>query len=264
MAIDADSISEVVKRAFLDTHQGYSTDEVIICDRLNVAFIQACKRKLLSVDEKTFNWRLMSLRKQGKLGRVTTKRKQANHEDYLHAAEIAARHVYDKYNKTVDRAFCEPELRRIFDAIAREVAPDVSNYLLRKAAMKLRKNRQLKPELVPRVASSWGKRVLSFAADDIVADPNLVPRGPGVYILRDTSGYLYIGESKDLYFRVKQHLDHSDRKSLAHYFWKEGIRDITVEIHVFDPNSDARRKSCRQAYESNLIEVRQPRLNIRP
>jgi hypothetical protein len=198
MAKNVDEISGVVKRAFLGTHQGYSTDEVIICDKLNAAFIQACKRESLSEDEKTFNWQLISLRKQGKLGWVTRKRKPANHEDYLHAAEIAARHVYDKYNKTVDRVFCDPELRRVFDAVACEVAPDISNYLLRKAALKLRKNRQLRPELVPRVVS-WGKRVLSFAADAIVADHNLVPRGPGVYIFRDTSGYLYIGESKNLY-----------------------------------------------------------------
>lgn len=263
MAIDVDAISEVVKQAFLNTHRGYSTDEVIICGRLNTTFIQACKRELLFVDEETFNWRLISLRKQGKLGRVTRKRKHANHDDYLHAAEIAARHVYDKYNKTVDRAFCDPELRRTFDAIACEVAPDVSNYLLRKAALKLRKNRQLKPELVPRVAS-WGKRVLSFPADDIVDDPNLVPRAPGVYIFRDTSGYLYIGESKNLYLRIRQHLDHSDRKSLAHYFWEKGFRRINVELHVFDANSDARQKRCRQAYESDLIQVRQPRLNLSP
>lgn len=263
MAKDLDVIAEIVKRAFLGIHGGYSTDEVIICDKLNSAFIQACKRESLSEDEKTFNWQLISLRKQGKLGRVTKKRQSVNHEDYLHAAEIAARHIYDKYDKTVDRAFCDPELRRTFDAIACEVAPDVSNYLLRKAALKLRKNRQLKPELVPRVAS-WGKRVLSFAADDIVADSNLVPRGPGVYIFRDTSGYLYIGESKNLYLRIKQHLDHSDRKSLAHYFWEKGFREIAVELHAFDANSDARQKRCRQAYESDLIQARQPRFNLSP
>jgi predicted GIY-YIG superfamily endonuclease len=263
MAKDVDEISEVVKRAFLHTHRGYSTDEVIIRDRLNVAFIQACKRELLFVDEETFNWRLISLRKQGKLGRVTRRRKHANHEDYLHAAEIAARHVYDKYSKTVDRAFCAPELRRTFDAIAHEVAPDVSNYLLRKAALKLRKNRQLKPELVPRV-TSWGKRVLSFAADRIVNEPNLIPRAPGVYIFRDTSGYLYIGESKNLYLRIRQHLDHSDRKSLAHYFWEKGFRHMTVELHVFDANSGARQRRCRQAYESDLIQARLPRFNLSP
>lgn len=263
MAKDVDKITEVVKKAFSLTHRGYSTDEVIICDKLNEAFITACKRELPSQSEEEFNWRLISLRKQGKLGKVAAKRVHANHEEYLHAGEIAARFIYDKYGVTTDRAFCDPELKKSFDATASKIAPDVSNYLLRKAALKLRKNRQLKPELVPRIAS-WSKRVLSFSVEDVARNPSLLPRKPGIYIFMDTSGYLYIGESKDLYLRVKKHLDHSDRKSLAHYFWENCFTNIRIELHVFDPNSDARRKMCRQAYESNLIETRKPRLNLRP
>lgn len=263
MARDINTITDVVKQAFLASHEGYSTDEVIICDKLNEAFIKACKREMVSRSEEAFNWHLINLRKQGKLGKVARKRVSANHEDYLHASEIAARLIYDKYNKTVDRAFCKPELKKEFDSIAQSIAPNVSTYLLRKAAFKLRKNRQLKPELVPRVAT-WSRRVLSFLAKDLARSPNLIPRQPGIYIFRDTSGYLYIGESKDLYLRVKKHLDHSDRKSLAHYFWEKGIIEITVELHVFDRESDAIRKSCRQAYESNLIETRRPQFNLRP
>jgi len=263
MAKDTEKITEVVKRAFLETHRGYSTDEVIICDSLNTAFIQACKRELPYVQEDTFNWRLISLRKQGELGRVTKTRVRANHEDYLHASEIAARLMYDRHETSVDRVLCNPKLRKEFDTIASAVAAGVSNYLLRKAALKLRKNRQLKPELVPRVAP-WSRRILSFPAEDIVRNPALAPRHPGIYIFWDTSGYLYVGESKNLHLRVKKHLDHSDRKSLAHYFWEKGFRNITVELHVFDPDSDGRRKSCRQAYESNLIESRQPKFNLRP
>lgn len=263
MVRNINNSTDVVKQAFAETHGGYSTDEVIISDRLNEPFIQACKKRLPFVSEQEFNWRLISLRKQGKLGRVATKRDRTNHDDYLHASEIAARLIYDKYNTTVDRAFCSPKLKEEFDIIAASVAPHTPNYLLRKAALKLRKNRQLKPELVPRVAP-WSRRVMSFSAEDVVRNPTLVPRHPGIYIFWDTSGYLYIGESGDLYLRVKKHLDHSDRRSLAHYFWENGFRNISIELHVFDPTSDARRKMCRQAYESNLIETRRPRLNLRP
>ena len=262
MVRNVNNIADVVKQAFIETHRGYSTDEVIICDRLNEAFISACQKRLPFVSEQAFNWRLISLRKQGKLGRVATKRERTNHDDYFHASEIAARLIYDKYNTTVDRAFCSPQLKKEFDAIAAAIAPDTTNYFLRKAALKLRKNRQLRPELVPRI-TSWSRRVLSFPAQDIVRDASLVPRNPGVYIFWDSSGYLYIGESKDLYLRVKKHLDHSDRKSLAHYLWENGFRKITVELHVFDASSDARRKTCRQAYESDLIESRRPKFNLR-
>jgi predicted GIY-YIG superfamily endonuclease len=85
-----------------------------------------------------------------------------------------------------------------------------------------------------------------------------------IYIFRDASGYLYIGESENLRARVTKHLDHSDRKSLARYLWQEGVGGVTVELHAFDPDSNARNKEMRRAYESELIHSRQPRLNIAP
>lgn len=263
MARHIEKINDIVKQAFLETHEGYSTDEVIICDRLNGPFIEMCREQLPFVSEEEFNWRLINLRKQGKLGRIATRRDNCNHDDYFHASEIAARLIYDKYETNVDRAFCRPELKKEFDTIAQSIAPNVSAYLLRKAALKLRKNRQLKPELVPRVAS-WCKCVLTFPAEEVARNPKLVPRKPGVYIFWDASGYLYIGESKDLYLRIKKHLDHSDRKSLAYYFWKNGFANISVELHVFDPSSYAVHKSSRRAYESNLIGIRHPKLNLQP
>jgi len=263
MAGHLDEITDVVKQAFSETHNGFSTDEVLICDRLNGAFIEACRRQLPLVSDETFNWRLISIRKQGKLGPVTSRRDRSNHDDYLHVSEIAARFICDKHQSTIDRAFCKPELKKEFDSIAQSIAPSVSTYLLRKAALKLRKNRQLKPELVPRVAS-WPKLVLSFSAEEVSQNPAILPRRPGIYIFRDTSGYLYIGESGDLHLRIRKHLDHSDRKSLAHYFWQNGFTDISIELHAFDPSSGAMHKASRQAYESNLIEIRHPRFNLRP
>jgi predicted GIY-YIG superfamily endonuclease len=254
-------ICTLVREAFLDTHQGYSSDEVIICDKLNKPFIAACKKRSPSLTEQECNWRLMSMRKQGKLGQVASKRERVNHDDYLHASEIAARLIYDKHQVSVDRALCHPAYRKEFDTIAKSVAPDIWRYLLRKAALKLRKNRQLKPELVPRIAS-WGREILVLAVEQVIRNPSSVPRKPGVYVFRDGSGYLYIGESVDLHLRIRKHLDHSDCKSLARYFWGRGVKDTTIELHVFDPSSDARRKNHRRAYEASLIHSRRPQFNI--
>lgn len=256
-----ENISDIVQEAFLETHEGYGTDEVIICDRLNEAFIAMCKKRLPLLSDDEFNWQLINLRKRGRLGRVVSKRERVNHDDYFHASEIAARLIFDKYEVTIDRAFCNARYKKEFDRIAKSVAPNVSAYLLRKAALKLRKNRQLKPELVPRVAS-WGREILALLAEEVLQNPNVVPRKPGVYVFRDTSGYLYIGEAVDLYLRIKKHLDHSDRKSLAQYFWDKGLKDMTIELHTFEPDSDARLKSHRRAYEASLIHSRRPRFNI--
>jgi hypothetical protein len=51
---------------------------------------------------------------------------------------------------------------------------------------------------------------------------------------------------------------------LARYFRARGIADVTVEWHAFDPDSGARMKPMRRAYESELIRSRRPRLNLAP
>lgn len=254
-------LKEVVNLAFAATHDGWSSDEVVLNGSLNESFTKHCKAKLPKFSTFEFNWTLLNLRKAGQLKTKATKRRRDSHDDYAHAAEIAARHMEDKYRLNIDRVICDPAKRREFDAQASAMSPGTNPYLLRKAAFGLRKARQLRPELVNRVAD-WGKTVQTFPADKLIKDSKLIPSAPGVYIFRDQTGYLYIGESSQLRVRVAKHLDHSDRKSLAHYLWKHGTKGIVVELHSFDPTSQARLKSMRRAYESELIRSRKPKLNI--
>jgi len=167
----------------------------------------------------------------------------------------------DKYNYTVDKVLCDPEKRAEFDLLAQEIAPGISAYLLRKAALRLRKSRKLRPELVKK-ATDWGRQVVCHRAEDLLDDLELIPRLPGIYIFRDDAGYLYIGEASNLRGRVAQHLDHSDRKAVARYLWEKGTENLSVELHSFDRNSDGRTATCRKAYEAELIRSRKPRLNI--
>src|SRR5262249_30572346 len=160
-----------------------------------------------------------------------------------------------KYGLTIDRVFCHPQYRREFDEITAGIAPGVSNYLLRKAAFKLRKARKLQPELIKRVAN-WGRKVESYPADQLIENLELIPRRPGVYIFSDRSGYLYIGEADNLRIRIAKHLDHSDRRGLARYFWEIGTKDLLVEFHAFDPDSEGKKSPNRRAYESELIRSR--------
>jgi hypothetical protein len=203
----------------------------------------------------------LNIRKASGLGPVATTRVRVNHDAYLHAAEIAARQIDDKYAITTDRAFCDRDRRNEFDSIAKRFAPDVSSYLLRKAALKLRKGRQLRPELIKRV-SDWQKEVLAFDVRALQENLDLIPRKPGVYIFADASGYLYLGEAANLRLRVAKHLDHSDRKALARYLWEVGVEGLSVELHVFDPASNGRLTSHRRAYEAELIRSRKPQFNI--
>jgi predicted GIY-YIG superfamily endonuclease len=260
--VDPPSLRDVVRRSFFAAHAGHSTDDVVIDDTLNAAFVAACLRELPSTCPFQFNWDLYNLRKQPPgIGKVATVKRRDKHDDYRHASEIAARHMEDKHKLSIDQVLCDPEKRREFDAIAQGISPGVSNYLLRKAALKLRKNRQLQPELIKRVAD-WGTVVTTHKAEQLKADPDLIPRLPGVYIFRDGTGYLYIGEAVNLRGRVEQHLDHSDRKALAHYLWENGVLGLFVEMHAFRKESDGRKARCRKAYEAELIRSRRPRFNI--
>jgi GIY-YIG catalytic domain-containing protein len=152
-------------------------------------------------------------------------------------------------------------MRREFDAIAQGITPGVSTYLLRKAALKLRKNRQLQPELIKRVAD-WGTTVVTYPAEQLRENLDIIPRLPGIYIFRDSTGYLYIGEAGNLRGRVEKHIDHSDRKAVARYLWDNGYQDLSVEMHAFRTDSDGNKTTCRKAYEADLIRSRKPRLNI--
>lgn len=256
-------LADVVAEAFQRVHDGWSTDEVVLKDDLNQKFLTRCRERLPDVSAAEFNWTLLNLRKAGKLGAVATKRTRQDHDDYQHAAEIAARFLQDKHAQSIDRLLCDPERREEFDKTALAIASDVEPYRLRKAAFGLRKARQLQPELVLRVAD-WDRQIITHSAAEIAADAKLVSEAPGVYIFRDAAGYLYIGESSNLRQRVNQHLDHSDRKSLANYLSEKGNRDVTVELHVFGKDSPAKDKTRRRAYESELIRSRKPKLNIAP
>ncbi len=191
-------LTDAVRQAFLETHDGWSTDEVLLQDKLNATFQQRCQSLLPQATPSEFNWGLLNLRKAGKLSVTVTQRRHDNHEAYRHLAEIAARLMYDRHKTSTDRIMSDPELRREFDQTARTLAPDVEVYLLRKAAFGLRKARQLRPELVVRIAD-WDRQISTVSAAAIVASDGdqLVPSRPGVYIFRDSTGYLYVGESSE-------------------------------------------------------------------
>lgn len=256
-------VNDVVRQAFTAEHDGWSADEVVLQDELNRAFLERCREHLPEAKPFDLNWSLLNLRKAGKLNVPTTRRRNDRHDEYLHAAEIAARYAQDKFSTTIDRVMCDPRQRTLFDEAAHKIAPDVDAYRLRKAAFGLRKTRRLQPELVVRVAD-WGKQISSHPAGDLAKSPVKIPEQPGIYLFHDATGYLYIGESSNLRERVSKHLDHSDRKSLAHYLWSNGLDGVTVELHAFARDSQARDKTARRAYESELIRSRTPRLNLAP
>ncbi len=238
---------------------------MLVHDQRNQEFLQACRRQLSGVSDREFNWAMLNLRKAKKLPGKVTKRKTHKHETYHHAAEIAAREIEDRYKQNIGRALCDTALRKEVDKVALMLAPEISPYRLRKAALALRKSHQLKPELVVRIAD-WDRTVNTYVLRQLQKDHEQIPAQPGIYLFSDDSGYLYIGEAADLRKRLKDHLYQSDRPTLAKYLIERAKQGglVRIEIHAFDSDSPAKQVSMRRAYESELIRSRKPRFNIRP
>lgn len=254
--------------AFTQASDGYGSDELVVNDALRDAFLTAIDPQWQGRGNQ---WqtetllRLISLRKAGKLTTVTTKRGQAADDAVLPIAEIAVRKVMDEHQVSSDRLLCDAQLRNQLQQEAQQISGAVDGYEISKAVLLLRKSRRLRPELVLRVAD-WQRDidVLSLQQVDQGLAQGTISTGPGVYLFRDKTGYLYIGEAVNLKARLQQHLSQSDRLSLRQYLHDVAKGDVTVELHSFGDESPARELTIRRAYESELIRSRSPRLNVRP
>lgn len=262
-AATTEQLRTAVATAFEKTHDGWSADEVILNTMLNDPFVTECKTQLPSVKAVEFNWTLLNMRKAGLLKTKATKRNSDSTAALAPIAEVAARSIFDRHKVSTDRMMADPELRSEFDATITAIDPTADLYLARKSAFQLRKQRRLKPELIARIAD-WGRTIQSFPLSDVAADSQLIPELPGIYIFRDQTGYLYIGQSDDLRQRLKEHLDESSNFSLKKYLSDQGNDNISIEIHAFPADSRAKETMIRRAYESELIASRQPRFNIQP
>ena len=192
----------MVIQAFADCHDGFSSDEVILNDKLNEKFIAVCQQQLPDIEMAKFNWTLINCRKAGKLKRIeTSKRNNKSTTRYRVLAEMVSRSMLDQTQQSIDRIFCARETRNQFNQKALEVDPKADLYLVRKAAFQLRKSRRLKPELITRIAD-WGREIAKHSIDELKQDPSVVPALPGIYIFHDSSGYLYIGQSENLRKRL--------------------------------------------------------------
>jgi len=260
---------EAIVSAYESASGGFSADEIVINDELRATWLAAIDPNWVGLGD---DWqtqtllRLLSLRKASKLSAITVKRGQPIDESISPIAEIAARGVLDVHPVSSDELLCDPRLRKQLQINAAKIAPEVDAYAVRKAVLRLRKTRQLRPELTLRVAD-WQRTIETLSLEDLelaLKVPGRISRNAGVYLFRDSTGYLYIGEAINLYQRLTQHLNASDRRSLKAYLDSVAAGSVTIELHVFGPESPANELAIRRAYESELIRSREPRLNVRP
>lgn len=262
-ASDLDVSQEAIREAFARSSDGWSVDEVLIHDERRQKFLAIAFERTRCQDERTILEALIKLRKAGKLQIKSSQQNREDVSDAMPAAEIAARIMQDQQQVLIDQILVDPAHRLEFDRIAISILPEESTYRLRKAALRLRKSRQLTPELTLRVVD-WKRSVIELSVTEAMADFQQIPKQAGIYIFRDRTGYLYVGQSNNLRERLSKHLVHSDRASLGDYLQEHATSEIQLELHVFEKGSPAQETWIREAYESELIRSRRPRLNLSP
>ncbi len=256
-----------IKAAFMDCHDGYSSDELLIRDELRDCFLNRLGNGavLADDDQRMVLLTLLKLRKTGKLDVSATKRGKPVSPAVQPVAEIASRVVTDRHRITSDTMLADPLFRRELQREAELISPGIEAYAVRKSVLSLRKKRELRPELVLQVAQ-WGRKISTQTLAELRQSlaAGKTPKRPGVYLFRNPDGYLYVGEAIDLSARLNQHLSESDNRSLAKYLAGDDAALVTVELHVFDSDSPAAKVRVRRAYESELIRSRNPMFNVRP
>ena len=260
---------QVIRDSFIASCDGYSTDELLVRDDIRESFVKEVADRLgVPVDDdlqRRALLKLLAVRKAGKLNHAATRRAPPSDDAVFPIAEIASRAVMDRHRVTTDTMLVDPRLRAELQSEVEKISSDADPYAIRKAVLSLRKRRQLKPELVLK-AVDWPREVRSMRLSILreQLDAGRVPNSPGIYLFRDDTGYLYIGEADDLARRLAQHAGESDRVSLAKYIGENDPDRITVELHIFPEESPASKVTARRAYESELIRSREPRFNVRP
>lgn len=244
-----------IRKAFAETHDGYSSDRVIADPALNKAFLNACSQRGLTASPSEVNRALMNLRKRGQLDVPTTRQTKFDDNDYRFAAEIAVRHLERRDRATLDDILVEPKLAAEFDAICEQFASGYDSLRYRWAALGLRKARLLAPEIIGHAIPAAS--VAYYHCKDI--DVDSLPTLQGVYLFVSKKATLYVGEAANLRSRLKKHLDHSDNKQLAQWFWQEGLEQALLELHVLPDNVTTK---ARRALENELIRSRKPLFNI--
>jgi GIY-YIG catalytic domain len=243
--------------AFHHACQGFSPDRVVADPDLNRVFLDECKRQGLDSDAPTLNQSLLNLRKAGGLRGLRSRRTILQEQsEYRFAAEVAARFLERKYGISLDQIICDPTLADEFDEIANTIVPGGKPLAYRWAALNLRKQKRLAPEVLARVARPV--RILRVRVNGLSLDS--VPKDPGLYILHSDQQVLYVGEAENLQNRIRKHLDHSDNRDLARWLWQFNDALIHIELQVVERSMSRR---IRRALELELIRSRLPIFNLK-
>jgi predicted HicB family RNase H-like nuclease len=200
----------LVVQAFVDVHEGFSTERIVVDPEQNVKFLRRCHELGLVASDYRLNHLLYNIRKskkqRDKLGiTLPTTKRETEFRDFdscQFAAEIAARIMQRTEGATLDRILCDPELGKKFDRLAAKFVNE-TRLKLRWAALNLRKTHRLQP-----IKKDAKECDLVSNGPVKSIDLSSIASFPGVYVFYDQNRPIYAGETDDLKRRITTHLQY--------------------------------------------------------
>jgi len=259
-------IHSVVKEAYLEMYDGFSTDRVVADPDKNSMFIQACWSRGIQASQCQLNKLLLNARKSKKLGKIEGVKayRIPRHvmDQYELASEVAVRLLQEREHYTnqrwvsLDDILCDPKLGKQFFELANSITPGFKAVDYRWAALSVRKaiNRRHFPD----DTLEYPHFDAIGARDQIRASK--IPREAGFFWMKSQGVNFYVGHSGNLRAQIEMLLDEEIEETLACYntysLFDSG--PLTYSIAPLPSLS----VSARNPIKRLLVAEFEPRLNI--
>ena len=257
-----ESLETVLERSLVDAfrqvNDGYSLDRVIADPDLCGRLIETCQRMGLPGEPRTWNWRLLNYRKQGRLADLlTTRRTEMSWTEldaFLHGAEQALALLLSEGAESVDDLLCDPQLSARFDQLASGFAPGFTPLQYRWSLLKLRKEAKIARARAKSLTPARLSTPVPIA--DLAWDQ--LSEGPGGYLVTAGAGAkpqaLYAGQTLNLRQRLHQQFDPARQNA-----WRPFAAWSTLKIRTFAVSAKTPELL---AFQSQLITRHRPKLNF--
>ena len=258
--------AQIVREAYLEVYDGFSTDRVVADPDQNCLFVQACWKRGAQASQADLNRLLLNARKAKKIGKVEgvkpyrVAREQL--DKYLFASEISWRLLQDIENYkngrriALDDVLCDPKLGKSFVSIASSITPGYKPVDYRWAALTVRKafNRRASKATKPvqPVFDTLGLR------DQI--RPSRLPIDPGFFWLKSGDFDFYIGHTSSVRKQIELLIDTGFEEKLAEV---QSDSLFEPEPFIFSIASfSGHSASKRDPVKRMLVEEFKPRMNV--
>lgn len=212
LKLKASDFADAIEQAFLSTHEGFSSDRLLVDPHLNTAFLEKCVKLGVPGQAAEINRMMLRLRKSGKFKTKFSSRVvpivKAELDRYSFAAEIAWKLTRAQFSDaSLDEILCDPDKAKLFDSIAHDFAPGYKSVEYRWAALHLRK------QITQPVRKKAKANFSSYAVDRFkpakaieCVDFSRFDEQSGLYLLKDESrNDLYLGATSNLRNRLILH-----------------------------------------------------------